>query len=109
MTAILEQVVEDYLDKQVTQLGGFTRKCKWIGRKHAPDRVVFFRGAWFVELKRPGKKAEPGQAREHDRMTAHGARVCVLSTKDQVDEFILAIQGDHSKWGKILLQNRIKV
>ena len=108
MAEILEQVVEDYLDEQVRGLGGFTRKCKWIGRRSAPDRVVFYRGVYFVELKRPKKRAEPAQHREHRRMAGQGALVCTLSTKEQVDEFILAIQGDYKKWLEISLQNHIK-
>ena len=75
----------------IKQLRGELRKCSWIGRKHAPDTVVFFRGVYFVELKRPGKDARAGQAREHTRMRKHGADVRVLDTVEKVDEFILEL------------------
>ena len=107
MPEILEQVVEDYLANEVEKLGGFSRKLKWIGRRAAPDRLVFYRGVYFVELKRPKKEAEPAQKREHDRLRKQGALVCVINTKDQVDEFILAIQGDKKKWSSF--QKGIKV
>ena len=75
----------------VKRLRGELRKCSWIGRKHAPDTVVFFRGVYFVELKRPGKDARAGQAREHERMRKHGADVRVLDTIEKVDEFLLEL------------------
>jgi hypothetical protein len=83
-----ESDVEKYLIKRVKELGGEIRKTKWIGRSHAPDRVVFFKGVWFVELKRPNAAARAGQVREHSRMRQHGAAVFVINTIEQVDEFI---------------------
>lgn len=83
-----ESDVEKYLIKRVKELGGEIRKTKWIGRSHAPDRVVFFKGVWFVELKRPNAAARTGQIREHSRMRQHGAAVFVIDTIEKVDEFI---------------------
>ncbi len=88
MTILKESYVEKYLVKRVKELGGEIRKTKWIGRSHAPDRVVFFKGVWFVELKRPRATARAGQIREHSRMRQHGAAVFVINTIEQVDEFI---------------------
>ena len=88
MTILKESYVEKYLVKRVKELGGEIRKTKWIGRSHAPDRVVFFKGVWFVELKRPNAAARAGQVREHSRMRQHGAAVFVINTIEQVDEFI---------------------
>lgn len=88
MKALRESDVEKYLVKRVKELGGEIRKTKWIGRSHAPDRVVFFKGVWFVELKRPNAAARAGQVREHSRMRQHGAAVFVINTIEQVDEFI---------------------
>lgn len=88
MPIMRESDVEKYLIKRVKELGGEIRKTKWIGRSHAPDRVVFFKGVWFVELKRPNAAARAGQVREHSRMRQHGAAVFVINTIEQVDEFI---------------------
>ena len=85
---IRESNVEKYLVKRVKELGGEIRKTKWIGRSHAPDRVVFFKGVWFVELKRPNATAKSNQLREHSRMRQHGAAVFVIDTLEKVDEFI---------------------
>lgn len=83
-----ESDIEKYLVKRVDKIRGQTRKLKWIGRDHAPDRVVFFRGVWFIELKRPGATARLGQMREHMRLSYHGANIRVIDTFDLVDEFI---------------------
>lgn len=84
---MIEKDIEDYLCERVTALGGEVRKVEWVGRKHAPDRRVMLHGRCFwVELKRPGGKPRPGQQREIERMRAHGERVYVLSTFDEVDD-----------------------
>lgn len=88
MKILRESDVEKYLVRHVKSLGGDIRKLAWIGRKNAPDRVVFFRGVWFVELKRPKATARASQIREHDRMRNHGAVVFVIDTIEKVDEFI---------------------
>lgn len=86
---MLEAKVEKYLDVRVQQFGGFTRKLEWIGRRGAPDRIVFLnRQVFFVELKAPGKKAAPHQAREHERMRAQGAKVWVADSFDAVDALL---------------------
>lgn len=108
MPDVIEQVIEDYLVKRVKGHGGEVRKLKWIGRRSAPDRVVFLNGVYFVELKRPGKVAELAQAREHKRLKRHGARVCTLNTKEQVDEFIATITRSPEKWAEFSYQKITK-
>ena len=83
-----ESEIERYFIKRVKSIGGETRKIKWIGRSHAPDRLVIFEGVRFVELKRPGKSPRAGQLREHARLLKRGVRVFVISTIQEVDEFI---------------------
>jgi hypothetical protein len=98
---IRERDVEAYLVKRVKALGGEVRKVKWIGRNGAPDRVVMLpaplndmglrsrppRTLW-IELKAPGKKPEPHQAREHERMRKMGQRVEVVDSFGRVDEVL---------------------
>jgi hypothetical protein len=99
-----ERDIERYLCKKIKVLGGEVRKVKWIGRRGAPDRVVMLTGTWcgfdsaggfwasprtiWVELKAPGKKAEPHQLREHKRMQAMGQRVEVIDSFEGVDKLL---------------------
>lgn len=85
-----ESAIEAYLVRQVDAAGGMTRKASWIGRRGAPDRVVFLPGGVvvWVELKAPGKKPDPHQAREHFRLAQMGQRVLIIDSKEQVDEFL---------------------
>lgn len=93
-----ERDIEKHLVKRVVQLGGEVRKVKWIGRRGAPDRlvmlppgIVVYPGPEFgytiwVELKAPGKVAEPHQQREHIRMRRMGQRVVVIDSIEGVEE-----------------------
>lgn len=92
MNSIKENIIENHLIHVVKNIGGFSRKIKWIGRRDAPDRVVFFNGVWFVELKRPNSTARSSQVREHSRMRQHGAAVFVIDTIEKVEDFINVIR-----------------
>jgi hypothetical protein len=99
-----EAAIERYLVKRAKEAGGEVRKVQWIGRRGAPDRVVFLpaeqtiSGATFyrlpvwVELKAPGGIAtfpkdarERAQQREHERMRACGQRVELVDSFEGVD------------------------
>lgn len=112
-----ERDIEAYLVKSVKALGGEVRKVRWLGRRGAPDRLVMlpaYRPAplpprkfcdtgqtgfypdtrlrpaatIWVELKAPGKKAEPHQLREHKRMEKMGQRVVVIDSLEGVEELL---------------------
>ena len=91
-----ESVIERHLVKRVKAMGGEVRKVRWVGRRGAPDRVVMLpRGpikrnqcTLWVELKAPGKKAEPHQVREHARMTRMSQIVLVLDSIEAVDHWV---------------------
>jgi len=94
-----ESDIEKYLVKRVKELGGEVRKVQWIGRSGAPDRLVMLprQEAYrqtlndptiWIELKAPGKKAEPHQLREHERMRKMGQRVVVIDSLEGVDEVL---------------------
>jgi hypothetical protein len=94
-----ESKIEAHLVKCVKELGGEVRKVSWIGRRGAPDRLVMLPfnsrsgpysacPAIWVELKAPGKKAEPHQLREHKRMAAMGQRVVVIDSIEGVEELL---------------------
>ena len=90
---IKERDVEKYLKAKVKEAGGEIRKVQWVGRRGAPDRVVFLHGCHFVELKAPGKKPEAHQDREHERMRKHGVHPWVIDSFEQVDLFMEVLPG----------------
>ena len=94
-----ERDIENYLVKQAKACGGEVRKVRWLGRRGAPDRAVMLnhyddagylvRGVTvWVELKAPGKKAEPHQEREHKRMRGMGQLVVVIDSIEGVDALL---------------------
>ena len=89
-----ESNIEKYLVKQIKAIGGEIRKVKWINRNGAPDRVVWVKGGTqvWVELKAPGKAAEPHQKREHKRMRAMGQVVAVIDSFELVDALVMVLQ-----------------
>jgi hypothetical protein len=42
--SLRESDIEAYLNKRVKELGGESRKVRWIGRNSAPDRIVMLPG-----------------------------------------------------------------
>lgn len=87
---MLERDVESYFVDQVEAHGGEQRKFKYVNRRNAVDRLVIFKPGrvFFVELKKPGKRPRIGQEREHKRLRDMGCSVWVISTREQVDDFI---------------------
>jgi hypothetical protein len=87
-----ERDIERAFARRVRELGGEVRKVRWIGRRHAPDRVALlpflFAGTQtvWVELKATGERPSRAQAREHDRMRRAGQEVLVISSIAQIDE-----------------------
>ena len=84
-----EREIEAYFVKRVKEAGGLQRKFVSPGHRGVPDRiVVHFRSVYFVELKALGKPLRPDQKREHAKLTAVGADVRVIDSKEAVDNFI---------------------
>ncbi len=103
-----ESLIEAHLVKRVKALGGEVRKVKFIGRNGAPDRLVMLPTMHFqidrldspdlmtllwpvtfwVELKATGKRAEPHQVREHERMRKMGHSVYVIDSIEGVDALL---------------------
>jgi len=88
---VKERDIKDYFLKIAKSYGAEVRKCEWYRRKDAPDWFVALNGAHFVELKRPGAKPNPSQAREALKLEKKGVLVHVLSTYDEVDDFFTRI------------------
>lgn len=87
--ADLERVVEQYLHRQVKAVGGNTYKLAPIVAG-TPDRLVLLPPGkvLLVELKSATGKLRPVQQVWHRNALAMGITVHVLSSKQQVDEWI---------------------
>jgi len=88
-----ESAIESYLIKCVKKAGGQTRKVSWIGRRGAPDRLVFLLGILtWVELKTKGGEISRQQLDEIQLLRMYGQRVWLLWSRADVDLFIKAMQ-----------------
>ena len=90
---VKERDIRKALKKRVEDYGGEVRALKWLGRSHAPDVIcIFGNGAGryivWVETKAPGGRPRPGQLREHERLQDAGALVKVISTLEQLDDWL---------------------
>ena len=81
-----EKVVEQSLVKAVKKCGGICPKLVSPGTDGMPDRMVLLPGGriHFVEVKAPGKKARPLQARRHEQLRELGFRMSVLDDPEQI-------------------------
>lgn len=87
---MLERDVERYFVQRVKEEGGLQRKFTSPGRRSVTDRICGFPGNKFafVELKATGEKPREDQLREHARWRKLGFWVCVIDTKQGVDDFV---------------------
>lgn len=85
-----ESAIETHTIKRVKQLGGFTRKVVYQGRKASPDRWCFFPGGLLViiELKATGKSPDPQQEDEINTLRATGMNVHWTDSKQGVDDIL---------------------
>ena len=86
---MLEKDIERYLVAEVRKRGGEAYKFVSPAQRGVADRIVVMPGrVWFVELKRPGGKLTPLQERFRDRMLQLLQYHIVLSSKDEVDQWL---------------------
>lgn len=86
-----EAKIENYLRKQVKAGNGQIRKLKFIGRRGAPDDMVWMPGwSWpkMPECKAPGEPLKDHQKREHKRLKKMGIFCCKIDSKEDVDRFL---------------------
>ena len=77
-----EKETEMRLVRAVKASGGICPKLVSPGFDGMPDRMVLLPGGHtgFVEVKAPGRKPRPLQARRHEQLMALGFRVYVLDS-----------------------------
>jgi hypothetical protein len=83
-----ESKIEDYFKAEVIKRGGFTRKYRSPGVRGVPDRIMFWRGVAFVEIKTITGVLSPSQEFEIAKMKAQNVPTFVVSSKIQVDNFL---------------------
>lgn len=89
-----EKHVEQALQKAVRQAGGHAYKFTSPGTNGMPDRLILLRGGklGFVEVKAPGKKPRPLQARRLQQLQDMGFIATYIDHPDQIQSVINAIQ-----------------
>jgi len=90
---MLEKQVEERLRKRVREIGGIALKFISPGHSGVPDRLVFLPEGriYLVELKAPGGKLTKLQNRTKKQFEKLGFRYYVISSYEEVEEFINAI------------------
>lgn len=84
---MVEKALERHLVRRAREYGGLA--LKWVSPSTAGvmDRIVFLPGGRiiFVELKAPGKRLSPLQARMASVLTALGADVRCIDSMEALD------------------------
>jgi len=89
----LEREVEGPVKDYARSKRFYVRKFKSVNNRAVPDDIFSTPEGvvFFIEFKRPGKKATPDQADEHKIMRAHGLKVHVIDNvaegKRLIDEY----------------------
>ena len=85
-----EREIERKLVEAVRKTGGLALKFVSPGWSGAPDRIVLLPGgkAGFVEVKAPGKKPRPLQARRKKQLEQMDFKVFVLDGTEQIGGII---------------------
>ena len=90
VTALLERDLEAYFSKQCKKLGLPTLKLHVRFARGWPDRIVVLPcgNTLWVELKRPGGKVSPLQAKNHELLATFGHVVHVIDSKEGIDHVL---------------------
>lgn len=81
--------VAAYLVKQIKKIGGKIYKIKFEGQGGCPDYMILYASFCFlVEAKAEGKKINKIQSQIHSDFAKHRMIVHVISSKEQVDDFV---------------------
>lgn len=89
MSRTREGKIEQYFKDEVARHGGLTRKAKWLCRRGCPDQFWAFPGKrhGLAEIKHHAAP-DPHQQREIAKLLGAGVPVRVISSFDDVDNFI---------------------
>lgn len=87
---MLERDIEQKLCAMAKARGGLAIKWTAPGMTGVPDRIVFMPGGriHLVELKRPGERPTPLQARIHQMLEEMGTPVHIIDNVDKIRELL---------------------
>lgn len=92
MEKIRESEIEKYLVDKVKDIGGLCMKWVSPGNSGVPDRIVIFdKGVYFIELKRPGESPRALQVETIRRLQRQDMIAFVIDEKLKIDKFIKMI------------------
>lgn len=79
---MLEKTIEHAVKRYAEHKGWLTRKWTSPGHAFVPDQIFIAPGGKviFIEFKREGSQATPGQLREHEKLRKHGCEVFVVDS-----------------------------
>ena len=85
-----EKAIEQKLARAVRSRDGICPKLVSPGTDGMPDRMILLPAGriGFVEVKAPGKKPHPLQARRHEQLRALGFPVFILDDPEQIPGII---------------------
>ena len=84
---VRESVIEEAFTQVAIRNSWFVKKLSFEGSADAPDRILIKNGnVVFVELKRPNGKPRPSQEFMFNVMREYGAKVYVISSKEQIQK-----------------------
>lgn len=85
-----ENVIEDYLVKQVRSIGGLAYKFTSPGRRGVPDRICVFHQniVVFVECKSPTGRTSALQDFEIKEIRKRGVQAIIIDSRPRVDALI---------------------
>ena len=88
---MLERHVEQALVDAAKLAGGWAPKWVSPGHDGVPDRIVLMPGGRivFVELKAPGERPTPLQAKVHEKLTALGFNVDVIDSVEDARAYFI--------------------
>lgn len=91
-----ERDIEKYLKTNIEKNGGMCLKFVSPGKSGVPDRLCLLNGGihFFVEVKAPGEKTRPLQAKCHREFLHLGHPVYIVDCKEHVDELIYRELGE---------------
>ncbi len=94
---MLESKIEAEFKKCVEDIGGLAWKFVSPGTRGVPDRLAIFPDdhTIYVELKKPGEKPEPLQAKRHEQLRDRGHQVYVIDTIEGVHAFIREVKAKY--------------
>lgn len=91
--ALKEEVIEEYLRKQVKKMGGRAIKFTSSSLRSLPDRLLIFPGfICFVECKAPGRKPTQKQKLMLNWLRKCGHIAVIIDSRPRVDAFLTWVQ-----------------